>query len=349
MRGRRGPPRSGRRDARPAAAGRRGSRAGTAGRSVASIHAAPSRASISPGVRSGGITWRSSATLTANRDRPRRPARRRAACRGRCRTGTRRPGPAARFPGRRTPACRAARGRRPRWCRAAGRSRPAAARRGCPGRWPARRPGCRRRAAAARGRDDPFAEDGRLGGPLADRVELLQRVDQRGERVAAEPALRWPDPGHDRLAGGRVGPAGAAQREPVQRPVGGEVAVVAAVQFGAQRGRSRACPRRRRPRRPAGPARCPAARAVRAARRPGCAGTGMRLVQRRRRRWVNVPSARARRYPSGCGGPRSFGLPPDGVPSRRSAGGQVRPRCRAEAISASRAAVSAAIGVAGRA
>ena len=31
--------------------------------------------------------------------------------------------------------------------------------------------------------DDPFAEDSRLGGSLADRVELLQGVDQRGERV----------------------------------------------------------------------------------------------------------------------------------------------------------------------
>ena len=46
----------------------------------------------------------------------------------------------------------------------------------------------------ARG-DDPFAEDGGLGGALADRVELLQGVDQRRERVGAEPALRWPDPG----------------------------------------------------------------------------------------------------------------------------------------------------------
>ena len=87
----------------------------------------------------------------------------------------------------------------------------------------------------ARG-DDPFAEDGRLGGPLADRVELLQGVDQRGERVGGEPALPWPDPGQDRLAGGRVGPAGAPQREPVQRPVGGEVVVVAAAEFGAQPG-----------------------------------------------------------------------------------------------------------------
>jgi hypothetical protein len=85
-------------------------------------------------------------------------------------------------------------------------------------------------------RDDPFAEDSRLRGPLADRVELLQGVDQRGERVGGEPALPWPYPGQDRLAGGRVGPAGAAQGEPVQLSVGGEVAVVAAPEFGSQPG-----------------------------------------------------------------------------------------------------------------
>jgi hypothetical protein len=67
-------------------------------------------------------------------------------------------------------------------------------------------------------------------------VELLQGVDQRGERVGGEPALPRPDPGQDRFAGGRVGPAGAPQREPVQRPVGSKVAVVAAAQSGAQPG-----------------------------------------------------------------------------------------------------------------
>ena len=87
----------------------------------------------------------------------------------------------------------------------------------------------------ARG-DDAFAEDSRLGGPLADRVELLQGVDQWGERVGGEPALPRPDPGQDRFPGGRVGPASAPQREPVQRPVGGEVAVVAVAEFGAQPG-----------------------------------------------------------------------------------------------------------------
>ena len=54
--------------------------------------------------------------------------------------------------------------------------------------------------------------------------------------VVAEPALRWPDPGHDRLACLAVGAAGAADREPVQRPVGAQVGVVAAVQLRAQLG-----------------------------------------------------------------------------------------------------------------
>jgi hypothetical protein len=84
-------------------------------------------------------------------------------------------------------------------------------------------------------RDDAFAEDGRLGGALAGRVELFQGVDQRRERVFfGEPALRRPGPGHDRLAGGRIGPAGAPQRETVQRAVAGQVSVVAASQLGAQ-------------------------------------------------------------------------------------------------------------------
>ena len=61
---------------------------------------------------------------------------------------------------------------------------------------------------------------GGLGGALADRVEFLQRLDQRRVRVAAEPALRRADAGQDLLAGGGVGAAGAAPGEPVQRPVG---------------------------------------------------------------------------------------------------------------------------------
>ena len=84
------------------------------------------------------------------------------------------------------------------------------------------------------GGDDPFPEDGRLGGALPGRVEFLQGEHQRGERVGGEPALPRPDPRHHGLAGGRVDPAGAPQREPVQRPVGGEVAVVAAAQLGPQ-------------------------------------------------------------------------------------------------------------------
>ena len=51
--------------------------------------------------------------------------------------------------------------------------------------------------------DDTLAEDGCLGGPLPDRVELLQRVDQRGERVTVwpvEPALSRPDTCQHRFA-----------------------------------------------------------------------------------------------------------------------------------------------------
>ena len=117
--------------------------------------------------------------------------------------------------------------------------------------------------------DDAYPEDGRLGGPLADRVELLQRVHQRGERVAPEPALPRPDPRHHRLAGGRVGPAGAPHREPVHRPVGGQVSVVAAPELGAAAHRSPPCPRRRRPRPRAGPARSLAAPAGASVRPPG--------------------------------------------------------------------------------
>ena len=86
------------------------------------------------------------------------------------------------------------------------------------------------------GRDDPPVEHRRLGRALADRVELLERQDQRGIRIVAEPALRRPDPGHDRLAGLDVGSPGAAHREPVQRPVRPQVGVVTAVQVRAQPG-----------------------------------------------------------------------------------------------------------------
>ncbi len=47
------------------------------------------------------------------------------------------------------------------------------------------------RAQAGRpGRDHPLPEDRGLGGPLPDRVELLQGLHQRRERIIAEPAPR---------------------------------------------------------------------------------------------------------------------------------------------------------------
>ena len=84
------------------------------------------------------------------------------------------------------------------------------------------------------GGEDPLAEDRSFGGPLAGRVEFFQRVDERGERVVPEPALRRPDPGHDLLAGLRAGPAGAPLGVAVERAVGGEVGVIPAVQVTAQ-------------------------------------------------------------------------------------------------------------------
>ena len=57
----------------------------------------------------------------------------------------------------------------------------------------------------ARG-DDPFAEDGGLGGPLADRVELLQGVDQRA-----------------RTGRRRTRPAGGRIRAMTGSPVAGSV------------------------------------------------------------------------------------------------------------------------------
>ena len=50
-----------------------------------------------------------------------------------------------------------------------------------------------------------------LGGALPDRVELLQCEHEGRVGVVAEAALRWPEPGHDRLAGLAVGAAGVAQ------------------------------------------------------------------------------------------------------------------------------------------
>lgn len=85
------------------------------------------------------------------------------------------------------------------------------------------------------GRDDPLPEDRRLRGPLSDRVELLQGVNDRRERVAAEPALRRADPRLGLLAGSGINMAGPPQREPVNRPERTQVAVVAVPQLAAER------------------------------------------------------------------------------------------------------------------
>jgi hypothetical protein len=84
------------------------------------------------------------------------------------------------------------------------------------------------------GRDDPAAEDVRLRRTLPCRVELLQRVHQRGERVVAETALSRADLRQLLLTGLRVGPAGAPLREPVDGPEGIQVAVIPAPQIRAQ-------------------------------------------------------------------------------------------------------------------
>src|ERR1035441_8121324 len=80
----------------------------------------------------------------------------------------------------------------------------------------------------------PPGEEGGLRDALADRIELLQRIDDRGERVPAETALPRPDAGQFLLAGGGVGAASAAQREPVEGTVGADVAVIPAAQIAAQ-------------------------------------------------------------------------------------------------------------------
>ena len=86
----------------------------------------------------------------------------------------------------------------------------------------------------AAGGHDPAGEDVRLPGDLADRVEVFQGEHGGRERVGAETALRRPDPGHLRLAGLRVGPAGRPRREPVDRAVRAGVAVVPLVEAAAQ-------------------------------------------------------------------------------------------------------------------
>ena len=84
------------------------------------------------------------------------------------------------------------------------------------------------------GGDDAAGEDRGLGGGLADRVELLQRLDQGRERVGAEAALRRSDAGQPLLSRRRVGAAGVPPGEPADRAVGLQVGVVAAVKVLAQ-------------------------------------------------------------------------------------------------------------------
>ena len=83
-------------------------------------------------------------------------------------------------------------------------------------------------------RHHPLAEYVRLGGPLVQRVEVLQRIDEVGEGVKAEAALGWTDAGQPHLARLRVGPPGRSPREAVDRPEPGHVAVVAVVELPAQ-------------------------------------------------------------------------------------------------------------------
>ena len=196
----------------------------------------------------------------------------------------------------------------------------------------------------ARG-DDPAGEDGGLRGALPGRVELLQRVHQRRERVAAEPALRGRDARHDRLAGGRVGAAGPAQREPVQRPVSPDVLVIVAGQLSAQafgiagcrRGElASACSRRNGG--VAQPQQC--------AQLSGLgAGHLERPVAVPSATSVNVPSARASRCHPGAATPGACWRP---VAGRCRGAVQVRPRARALAVMRSRPRGEGCDGVPGR-
>jgi len=86
------------------------------------------------------------------------------------------------------------------------------------------------------GGDDPLGEDaGRLGGVQLLGIQL-ERVDGRGVRVGAESALAGPDPGHLGLPGVRVGAAGRAVADPVDRPEPRDVVAVAGVQLRPQPG-----------------------------------------------------------------------------------------------------------------
>ena len=82
--------------------------------------------------------------------------------------------------------------------------------------------------------DDPAGEDRGLGGGLADRVEFLQRLDQRRERVGPEAALRRADPGQLLLTRRGISAAGMPPGEPADRAVDLQVAVVTEVEVPAQ-------------------------------------------------------------------------------------------------------------------
>ena len=72
-------------------------------------------------------------------------------------------------------------------------------------------------------------------GRLRGVVEHFQCRDERSERVGAkQPHRRRDDPGHPLLPILDVNPAGAAQREAVDRPVPCDVGAVARAQAGAK-------------------------------------------------------------------------------------------------------------------
>jgi len=72
--------------------------------------------------------------------------------------------------------------------------------------------------AGVAGGDDAAGEDRGLGGGLANRVEFLQRLHERRERVGAEAALRRADAGQF-LPPYRVGAAGGRQENRLTVPL----------------------------------------------------------------------------------------------------------------------------------
>lgn len=71
-------------------------------------------------------------------------------------------------------------------------------------------------------------------GDLRCLVEALQGVDEVGERIGAESALRGGDPPQDRFAGFLVDLARLVGVVAVDRPEPGNVAVVAAAELGTK-------------------------------------------------------------------------------------------------------------------